>query len=109
MFGARAASPPRLEGVDPWLGEGAPRALLERDPERPLPEERVGDGTELSGPLVVEPALEELARLLAACSARTLSICIEAVMKSCQISAGNVPPSTGPPLKALVIGTRLLG
>ena len=31
------------------------------------------------------------------------------VMKSCQISAGKVPPSTGPPLKSVVIGTSLSG
>ena len=30
-------------------------------------------------------------------------------MKSCQMAAGKVPPSTGPPLYRLVIGTSLLG
>jgi len=30
-------------------------------------------------------------------------------MKSCQISAGKVPPSTGPSSKSLVIGMSLLG
>jgi hypothetical protein len=30
-------------------------------------------------------------------------------MKACQIIAGKVPPSTGPPLNSVVIGTSLLG
>jgi hypothetical protein len=44
-----------------------------------------------------------------ACSARAVSMCIAEVMKSCQIRAGKVPPNTGPPLKAFVIGTSLFG
>jgi hypothetical protein len=51
-----------------------------------------------------------LALLAAAASlARSFSTCIAEVMKLCQISAGNVPPNTGPPSKSVVIGTRLLG
>jgi hypothetical protein len=42
-------------------------------------------------------------------SERYCSICSAEVMKSCQISAGKVPPSTGPPSKSLVIGISLLG
>ena len=45
----------------------------------------------------------------AACSARAFSTCSAEVMKSCQISAGNVPPSTGVPLNWVVIGTRPFG
>ena len=30
-------------------------------------------------------------------------------MKSCQINAGKVPPSTAPPSKSVAIGTKLLG
>lgn len=44
-----------------------------------------------------------------ACSARALSMCRAEVMKSCQINAGKVPPSTGPPLNWVVIGTRPFG
>lgn len=45
----------------------------------------------------------------AACSDRAFSTCSAETMKLCQISAGKVPPSTGPPLKSVVIGTRLFG
>ena len=45
----------------------------------------------------------------AAFSARVLSIVSAEVMKLCQISAGKVPPSTGPPLNEVVIGTRPSG
>ena len=45
----------------------------------------------------------------AACSARSCSISSAETMKSCQISAGNVPPSTGLPLKSVVIGIELVG
>jgi hypothetical protein len=68
-------------------------------------DEGPGDG---SAPGVPEPAGGSPAGVLA-CSARALSTFIAAVMKSCQIRAGNVPPSTGPPLKAFVIGTSLFG
>jgi hypothetical protein len=30
-------------------------------------------------------------------------------MKACQMTAGKVPPSTGPPLNSVVIGISLLG
>jgi hypothetical protein len=57
----------------------------------------------------VPAPFSEPSPLSAACSARVLSIWVAEVMKSCQINAGNVPPSTGPPLKSLVIGTSLFG
>ena len=45
----------------------------------------------------------------AGASARDLSIVRAEVMKSCQISAGKVPPRTGPPSKSVSIGISLLG
>ena len=45
----------------------------------------------------------------AASSLRVLSMLSAEIMKSCQISAGNVPPSTGPPSKSFVIGISLFG
>ena len=40
---------------------------------------------------------------------RASRILIQAVMKSCQISAGNVPPATGPPWYSVSIGFSLSG
>ena len=36
-------------------------------------------------------------------------ICSAWTMKSCQMLAGKVPPSTGPPLYSVVIGISLFG
>ena len=57
----------------------------------------------------VEGAWEAPGCLAASSSARSLSTCIAPTMKLCQISAGKVPPSTGPPSYSVSIGTRLLG
>ncbi len=64
-----------------------------------------------TSPVLEVPAPLPLAEPLgcAACSARSFSIPSAETMKSCQISAGNVPPSTGPPSNWVVIGTRLFG
>ena len=37
------------------------------------------------------------------------SSCLAETMKLCQINAGNVPPSTGPPSNWVVIGISLFG
>jgi hypothetical protein len=63
-----------------------------------LGEVKVGRVEVVGVVLVLLPAGCSLARICSACS-----------MKLCQMIAGKVPPSTGPPLYRVVIGTSLLG
>lgn len=56
---------------------------------------------------VLEPAFLALASAVRL--ARLFSTWSAESMKLCQMSAGKVPPSTGEPLKSVVIGTRLSG
>lgn len=68
-------------------------------------------GVPTAGEAAVETSLDGLAVPFfeEECSERSCSICRAEVMKSCQIRAGKVPPSTGLLLKLVVIGISLFG
>jgi DNA-3-methyladenine glycosylase len=107
--GAAGRSPPAAPPV-PSCWAGAPVPLpgtvgVAWLVEVPVPVDGVLSSP--GAPVVEVPVVEVPGA--APCSARALSMASAEVMNWCQISAGKVPPSTGVPLKSVVIGTSFVG